>query len=141
MNQERLTKIIEDLQECLSDIDECLYFLENKQDDKIIQKLSKSSLRQLFVSFHTILEDFCSITLKEIKKYKIGISLYDSFNILKESNIIDEDIFLFLEKSRIIRNRISHRYKEPSHEELFNHIIKYHNNFFDIIKLAKSYVS
>ena len=48
--------------------------------------------------------------------------------------------FLFLEKSRIIRNRISHRYKEPSHEELFNHIIKYHDNFFDIVTLAKSYV-
>ena len=39
MNQERLTKIIEDLQECLTDMDECLYFLEHKQDDKIIQIL------------------------------------------------------------------------------------------------------
>ena len=67
MNQERLAKIIEDLQECLTDMDECLYFLEHKQDDKIILKLSKSRLRHLFVSFHTILVDFCAITLKEIK--------------------------------------------------------------------------
>lgn len=140
MNQERLSKIIEDLQECISDMDECLSFLQNKKDDKIIQKLSKSSLRQLFVSFHTILEDFCSITLKEIKKYKIGISLHDSLNILKENNIIDDSTYLFLEKSRLIRNRISHRYKEPSHEELFDHIIKYHDSFYNIIKLAKSFV-
>lgn len=140
MNQERLAKIIEDLQECLTDMDECLYFLQNKQDDKTIQKLSKSSLRQLFFSFHIILEDFCSITLKEIKNYKIGISLYDSFNILKENNIIDDSTYLFLEKSRLIRNRISHRYKEPSHEELFNHILKYHDNFYNIITLAKSFV-
>ena len=90
-----------------------------------------------------MLNEIEELDLKPIvkdSKYKIGISLYDSFNILKENNIIDEDIFLFLEKSRIIRNRISHRYKEPSHEELFNHIIKYHDNFFDIVRLAKSYV-
>lgn len=140
MNKERLSKIIEDMQECISDIDECLYLLENKKDDKIIIKLSKSSLRQLFVSFHTILEDFCSILLKEIKKYRIGITLNESLNILKESEILSEDTYLFLQKSRLIRNRISHRYKEPSHEELISHIKKYHNNFYDIVSIAKSYL-
>lgn len=140
MNKERLSKIIEDMQECISDIDECLYLLENKKDDKIIIKLSKSSLRQLFVSFHTILEDFCSILLKEIKKYRIGITLNESLNILKESEILSEDTYLFLQKSRLIRNRISHRYKEPSHEELISHIKKYHSNFYDIVSIAKSYL-
>lgn len=141
MNQERLIKIIEDMQECVSDIDECLYLLTNRKDDLLIIKLAKSSLRQLFVSFHTILEDFCSITLKEIKKYKIGISLHESLSILKNSNIIDDDMYLFLEKSRLIRNRISHRYKEPSHEELLLHILKYHDNFSNMINITKKYLN
>lgn len=141
MNQERLMKIIEDMQECVADIYECLDILDNRTDDNLIIKLSKSSLRQLFVSFHTILEDLCSIILKEINKYKIGITFYDSFNILKENNIIDDDTYIFLEKSRLLRNRISHRYKEPTHEDLLAHIIIYNANFNKIVILAKSYLS
>jgi uncharacterized protein YutE (UPF0331/DUF86 family) len=140
MNQERLIKIIEDMQECIADINECLEVLENRKDDNLIIKLSKSSLRQLFVSFHTILEDFCSIVLKDIKKYKIGITLHESLNLLKENGVIDESTYIFLEKSRLIRNRISHRYKEPKHEELLEHFLKYNSNFDDIVKIAKLYV-
>ncbi|NYC73640.1 hypothetical protein DE167_004206 [Clostridium beijerinckii] len=83
MNQERLIKIVEDFQECISDIDECIEILENNSDNKIMIKLAKSSLRQLFVSFNTILEDFTSVTLKSLKKYKIGMTLNDSFGSFK----------------------------------------------------------
>lgn len=140
MNNERLIKIIEDLQECIGDIDECMEVLKNEKDNKLIIKLAKSSLRQLFVSYHTILEDFCSIILKEIKKYKIGISLSDAFDILKAKDIIDEDLYKCLNKSRLIRNRISHRYKEPSHEELLNHIKTYRPELEKIVTIAKRYL-
>lgn len=140
MNQERLVKIIEDLQECTSDIEECIEILQGECDNKIMVKLSKSSLRQLFVSFHTILEEFASIMLKEIKKYKIGMTLNDSLIVLKEEHILDEELFDFLEKSRLLRNRISHRYKEPDHEELMKHIVKYKSNFKRIIRIAKKHL-
>ena len=140
MNQERLVKIIEDLQECTCDIEECIEILQGNCDNKIMVKLSKSSLRQLFVSFHTILEEFTSIMLKEIKKFKIGMTLNDSLIVLKDEHILDEDLFDFLEKSRLLRNRISHRYKEPDHEELLTHILKYKSNFKKIIKIAKQYL-
>jgi uncharacterized protein YutE (UPF0331/DUF86 family) len=140
MNQERLMKIIEDLQECTSDIEECIGILTNTNDNKIMIKLAKSSLRQLFVSFHTILEELCSLILKEIKKYKIGISLYDSLVILKDNHIIDGQLFSFLEKSRLLRNRISHRYKEPAHEELYEHIVEHKENFEKIFTIAKKYL-
>ncbi len=133
-------KIIEDMQECIADINECLEVLANRKDDKLIIKLSKSSLRQLFVSYHTILEDFCSIVLKEIKRYRIGITLHESLNLLKENEIIKEDTYIFLEKSRLIRNRIAHRYKEPKYEELLEHILKYNVNLEDIVKISKTYV-
>ncbi|WP_346871104.1 hypothetical protein [Clostridium sp. UBA5119] len=65
MNEERLMRIIEDLKECSSDIEECIEIIKTS-NDRLLLKLAKSSLRQLFVSFHTILEDLCSIILKEI---------------------------------------------------------------------------
>jgi len=140
MNKERLLKIIEDMQECKVDIDECIDILERYNDNQIMIKLAKSSLRQLFVSFHTILEDFCSIVLKELKKFKVGLTLSDSLKLMKDSNVINEDTYIFLEKSRLIRNRISHRYKEPNHEELLAHIIKYRDRIDVIIEIAKAYL-
>ncbi|WMJ79348.1 DUF86 domain-containing protein [Clostridium sp. MB40-C1] len=140
MNKERLLKIIEDMQECKADIDECIDILEKNKDNAIMIKLAKSSLRQLFVSFHTILEDFCSIVLKEIKKFKVGITLSDALKLLRDNNVIDEDTYIFLQRSRLIRNRISHRYKEPGHEELFEHIIKYSDRIDIIIGIAKGYL-
>lgn len=140
MNLERLMRIIEDMQECIDDIDECLMILETRKDDEIVVKLSKSSLRQLFVSYHTILEDFCSIILKEIKKYKIGISLYESIVTLRDNNIIDEETYIFLEKSRLIRNRISHRYKDPKHEELIKHIEMFRPELDKVLIAAKKYI-
>ncbi|MPN13586.1 hypothetical protein SDC9_160908 [bioreactor metagenome] len=128
------------MQECIADINECLDILENRKNDDLIIKLSKSSLRQLFVSFHTILEELASILLKEIKKYKIGITLHESLIILKKKGIIQEDLYMFLEKSRLIRNRISHRYKEPTHEELFEHILNHNNYFEDVLKIAKLHI-
>lgn len=140
MNTERLMKIIEDLQECIGDIEECVEILEGNNDNKLMIKLSKSSLRQLFVSFHTILEEFASIMLKEVKKYKIGMTLNESLSVLKDEGILDQELFDFLEKSRLLRNRISHRYKEPNHEELLEHILKYKNNFNKIVLIAKKYL-
>lgn len=140
MNKERLLKIIEDMQECKSDIDECIDILEKYKDNEIMIKLAKSSLRQLFVSFHTILEDFCSIVLKELKKFKVGISLSGSLSLLRDNKIIDEETFIFLEKSRLLRNRISHRYKEPNHEELFEHIVKNRDKIDVIVRIAQGYL-
>ncbi|NMF06693.1 HepT-like ribonuclease domain-containing protein [Clostridium beijerinckii] len=140
MNQERLIKIVEDFQECISDIDECIEILENNSDNKIMIKLAKSSLRQLFVSFNTILEDFTSVTLKSLKKYKIGMTLNDSLEVLKEEKVLDAELFNFLEKSRLLRNRISHRYKEPAHAELFEHVVKYNDDFKKILNIAKQYL-
>lgn len=140
MNKERLLKIIEDFHECKTDLDECIDIFEQYKNNEKMVKLAKSSLRHLFVSFHTILEDFSSIVLKELKKFKVGLTLSDSLMLLKNNNVIDEDTYIFLEKSRLIRNRISHRYKDPNHEELLEHIIKYKDRIDTIIGVAKEYL-
>lgn len=79
-------------------------------------------------------------SFKGTKKFKVGITLSDSIKLLKDNNIIDKDTYIFLEKSRLIRNRISYRYKEPSHQELFEHIIKYRDKIDIIIDIAKTYL-
>lgn len=139
MNKERLKRIIEDLKECNSDIYECIEVL-NSNTDKLVLKLAKSSLRQLFVSFHTILEDLSSILIKEVKRFKVGMTLSESLKILKEEGILDSDTYMFLEKSRLIRNRIAHRYKEPSHEELLKHISINISKLETVLKIAASYL-
>lgn len=141
MNESRLIKVIEDFEECLSDIDECIQILEDDKNSNLTIKLAKSSLRQLFVSFHTILEDFCSIMLREIKKYKIGISLHDALLVLNENKIIDDDLLKVLDKSRLIRNRISHRYKEPGFEELYKHVKLYRDDLRAVADISKKYLN
>lgn len=139
MNKERLKRIIEDLKECNSDIYECIEVLQFNSD-RLVLKLAKSSLRQLFVSFHTILEDLCSILIKEVNRFKVGMSLSESLKILKEEGIFNEETYIFLEKSRLIRNRIAHRYKEPSHEDLLQHISANVENLQGVVRVAASYL-
>ncbi|MEG2017906.1 MAG: HepT-like ribonuclease domain-containing protein [Clostridium sp.] len=139
MNKERLKRIIEDLKECNNDIYECIEVLQSNSD-RLVLKLAKSSLRQLFVSFHNILEDLCSILIKEVNRFKVGMSLSESLKVLKEEGILDDETYIFLEKSRLIRNRIAHRYKEPSHEDLLNHISVSISNLDRVVKIAASYL-
>ena len=80
------------------------------------------------------------MVLKELKKYKIGIDMKKSLQILKENNIIDEKIFEFLNEGRMFRNRISHRYKEPSREELMIFINENTVNLHNILKIMKSMI-
>ena len=68
------------------------------------------------------------------------ISLHESFIVLNENEVISDELFECLDKSRLIRNRISHRYKEPSHVDLLNHVKKYRSQFKEIVTISKKYL-
>ncbi|WP_294349498.1 HepT-like ribonuclease domain-containing protein [uncultured Clostridium sp.] len=68
------------------------------------------------------------------------ISLHESFIVLNENEVISDELFECLDKSRLIRNRISHRYKEPSHEDLLDHVKKYKSQFKEIVTISKKYL-
>ena len=70
------------------------------------------------MDFHILCEDYISISLKDLNKYKIDISAIEGMEIIKDSNKISEQFFEFYSKSRRLRNRLAHRYKMPSDEEL-----------------------
>ena len=75
-------------------------------------------MRAYFLDFHILCEDFISISLKELNKFKIGISAIEGMEILKDSSCISDDFFHFYFISRKLRNRLEHRYKLPKDEEL-----------------------
>jgi uncharacterized protein YutE (UPF0331/DUF86 family) len=63
-----------------------------------------------------------------------------ALGILKNKKIIADDIHLFLNEARLLRNRISHRYKEPSRGELLEFVNYNISNFNEVLEIAKKYL-
>lgn len=140
MNEERLLKVIEDMREVISNLKGCTQVLEyTESDNKTI--FIEFGLKQIFVDFFITVESLTSMLLKEFKRYRIGIDMKESLNILLENKVLSEEEFTFLNEARLLRNRISHRYKEPSKEELLT-FIKMNDNYFDnIINVALGFLN
>ena len=117
MNQERLIKIIEDMTEVIKNLKDCKQLLQDLEEDN----------KTIFIEFG-------------LKKYKIGIDMKASLIILVENKVIGEETYEFLNGARLLRNRISHRYKEPSREELLEFINDNINEFEKVLDIAKSYI-
>lgn len=140
MNEERLLKVIEDMKEVVANLKECKQVLEDtKSDNKTI--FIEFGLKQIFVDFFITVENFTSMVLKEFKKYRIGIDMKESLNILLVNKILSEEEFVFLNEARLLRNRISHRYKEPSKEELLTFISMNDYHFDSIVNVAVGFLS
>ncbi|MEG2935935.1 MAG: HepT-like ribonuclease domain-containing protein [Clostridium sp.] len=140
MNKERLLKLIEDMNEVVSNLKECRQVLESAENDnKTI--FIEFGLKQIFVDFFITVENLTSMLLKEFKKFKIGIDMKESLKILLEKEVISEEEFIFLNEARLLRNRISHRYKEPSREELLSFISDNINCFDKMIEVARRFLT
>ncbi|MBP3888365.1 MAG: DUF86 domain-containing protein [Cellulosilyticum sp.] len=126
------------MSERVGDIKEFMSIIE-KGNDGLGAKFILYGLKQIFMDFFITVEDFTSIMLKELKKYKIGMDMKQGLEILKVQHILDEEMFVFLNKSRLMRNRIAHRYKEPSKEELLTFIEKYRMDFEKVLEIIKQY--
>ena len=139
MNRERLLKIIEDITEVITNLKECKTVLKSDSKDNRTVFI-EFGLKQIFVDFFITVENLTSMILKELKQYKIGIDMKSSLIILKDNCIIDNDVYYFLNEARLLRNRISHRYKEPSRDELIEFIDVNLNKFDKIIDISKNYL-
>ena len=139
MNKERLLKIIEDMTEVIGNLKDCINVLqESEEDNKTI--FIEFGLKQIFMDFFITVENLTSIILKEVKQYKIGIDMKASLLILRNNGVIDEEMLSFLNEERLLRNRISNRYKEPSKEELLEFINENIQNFDKVLDVAKIYI-
>lgn len=139
LNEDRLVKIIEDITEVIEHLKECKTVLEESPEGKNTLFI-EFGLKQIFVDFFIVVENLVSILLKEHKVFKIGIDMKESLRILNKKDIIYEELYLFLNEARMLRNRISHRYKEPSREELIEFINNNIDKFEEVTEVAKKYI-
>lgn len=104
--------------------DECkVCFKElDRVESESMRKLIAHSMRAYFLDFHILCEDFISINLKDLKKFKIDISAVEGMEIIRDANRISDEFFAFYVVSRRLRNRLAHRYKLPKDEELLTNI-------------------
>ena len=133
INRDRVLKLLGDFKEWESDFKECIDSLEKCDDN--LKKLLYHSVRAYFLDFHILCEDYISISLKHLNKFKVDISAIQGMEIVKSSNKISYEFFEFYSTSRRLRNRLAHRYKMPKDEEL---LLNLKNNLEYISELEQS---
>ncbi|WP_297422342.1 HepT-like ribonuclease domain-containing protein [Clostridium sp.] len=133
INRDRILKLLRDLKEWESEFRECIYSIE--RCDENIKKFLFHSIRAYFLDFHILCEDYISISLKHLNKFKVDISAIEGMEIIKNSSVISNNFFEFYTTSRRLRNRLAHRYKMPKDEEL---LLDLKNNLEYVDELEKS---
>ena len=133
INRDRVLKLLGDFKEWNNDFIECLDSLE--KCDNQIKKLLYHSVRAYFLDFHILCEDYVSISLKDLNKFKVDISAIEGMEIVKNENRVSNEFFEFYCTSRRLRNRLAHRYKMPKDEEL---LLNLKNNLEHISELEHS---
>lgn len=118
MNKERLKKLIFDLQITSKDLDKSLSLLAKFNNDEEMKDELSNSLKYKYLSLFIIYEDFISMMLKEYNVFEIGMSVDKALKKLNDIGKIDAEQYKYLNSSRIIRNKIGHRYKQPSIEDI-----------------------
>jgi uncharacterized protein YutE (UPF0331/DUF86 family) len=140
MNEERLIKVIEDMTESIKNLKECKKVLSSTKENNTTIFI-EFGLKQIFVDFFITVENLTSMILKEMKVFKIGIDMRESLSILNKNGVIDENMYSFLNQARLLRNRISHRYKEPTREELVEFIDCNEKKFEKTLDIAKKFLN
>lgn len=140
MNKERLKKLIYDLELTTDDLERSLKLLKSHgQDDELRLEFS-NSLKYKYLSLFILYEDFISMLLKEYGLYEIGISINDAIVKLFNKGYLNEVEAEFLNSARIIRNKIVHRYKQLSIEDIIEFLKENYEVMADLKKMMNSYI-
>lgn len=133
INRDRVLKLLSDFKEWQIDFKECLDLIDTS--DENIKKILYHSVRAYFLDFHILCEDYISISMKHLNKFKVDLSAIDGMEIIMNSNKISKDFFEFYSVSRKLRNRLAHRYNMPKDEEL---LLNLNNNFKYVLELEEA---
>lgn len=140
MNSERLKKLIFDLQITSKDLNKSLSLLEKFSNDEEMKDELSNSLKYKYLSLFIIYEDFISMMLKEYNLFEIGMSVDKALKKLNSIGKINEEQYQYLNASRIIRNKIGHRYKQPSIEDIIIFLNKNKEARDQFYKFIESYM-
>ena len=118
INRDRVLKLLRDFKEWEEDFKLASIKLEECEDADI-KKLLYHSIRAYFLDFHILCEDYISIRLKTLKKFKVDISAIEGMEVIVSSKKISKELLDFYSTSRRLRNRLAHRYKVPKDEVIY----------------------
>lgn len=137
MNKERLKKLLYDLNVTNMEIDKSIELLNKYFNNEELKAEFSNSLKYKYLSLFIIYEDFISMLLKENRLYEVAMSVDTAIKKLRTNNILTEEYADYLNSSRLIRNKIGHRYKQPKIDD----ILKFLKNTKDTRKSFNKYVS
>lgn len=141
MNKERLKKLLYDLDITTQDLKKSLDFVKKYNDDEELKLEFSNSLKYKYLSLFIIYEDFISMLLKEYNKYEIGMTIDKAIKKLNDSGHLTNNLNDFLHSARLIRNKIGHRYKQPSVESIIIFLDDNEENMSILHELIKKYLN
>ena len=135
-----MKKLIFDLQITSKDLDKSLSLLAKFNNDEEMKDELSNSLKYKYLSLFIIYEDFISMMLKEYNVFEIGMSVDKALKKLNYIGKIDAEQYKYLNSSRIIRNKIGHRYKQPSIEDIITFLNENKESRELFYKYIESYI-
>lgn len=141
MNKERLKKLLYDLDITTQDLKKSLDLVKKYTDNEELKLEFSNSLKYKYLSLFIIYEDFISMLLKEYNKYEIGMTIDKAIKKLNDSGHLTNNLNDFLHSARLIRNKIGHRYKQPSVESIIIFLDDNEENMSILHELIKKYLN
>ncbi|MGL5415037.1 MAG: hypothetical protein ACRDAU_05205 [Clostridium sp.] len=141
MNREKLRKLLYDLETENKEIEKTIKLINKFIDDDEMRVEFSSSLKYKYLSLFILYEDFISMLLKEYRLYKIGMSVDMAIKVLKDKEVLTEELASYLNAARLLRNRIGHRYKQPKIEEIIKFFIENEDIKEEMERYIKGYLS
>jgi uncharacterized protein YutE (UPF0331/DUF86 family) len=141
LNRERLKKLLYDLETTTKDLNKSLELVKKHSDDIELKLEFSNSLKYKYLSLFIIYEDFISMLLKEHNQYEIGMTIDKAIRKLNEAGYINDKHNDFLQSARLIRNKIGHRYKQPSVEAIIEFLKNNNEIISEIQEFIKGYLN
>ena len=141
MNNERLKKLLYDLDTTTKDLNKSLELVKKYSNDVELKSEFSNSLKYKYLSLFIIYEDFISMLLKEYNQYEIGMTIDKAIKKLNDAGYLTNKHSDFLHSARLIRNKIGHRYKQPSIESIIKFLEDNNEILGELYELIKGYLN
>lgn len=141
MNKEKLKKLVYDLDVTTKDLNKSIELVKKYNMNEELKEEFSNSLKYKYLSLFIIYEDFVSMILKEYGLYEIGMSMDKAISCLNKREYLNTNHFEFLNSARLIRNKIGHRYKQPSIESVIEFLENNKMEMEELYDFIKGYLN
>ena len=136
-----MKKLLYDLETTTKDLNKSLELVKKYSDNAELKAEFSNSLKYKYLSLFIIYEDFISMLLKEHNVYEIGMTVDNAIKKLYDVGYLNNKHNDFFHSARLIRNKIGHRYKQPSVESIITFLEDNEEILWEIRELIKDYLN